>query len=96
MREWMVSLIEKGTGNKIQEYSGHTVGEFSIDVTFNHRDSHLLTGSADGKLYVYDLMKKQPVKSIQAHSSVLSAISVHETGGMVTASHDGTVCYWKM
>lgn len=56
----------------------------------------MLTGSEDGKLYIYDLMKKQPVKVIQAHKQVLSAISLHETGGLVTASHDATVAYWKI
>ena len=55
----------------------------------------MMTGSADGKLCIYDLMKKEPVKTIQAHKQVLSAIGLHEDGGMVTASHDGTVCYWK-
>ena len=65
-------------------------------MVFNSRDSHLITGSVDGKLHIYDLMKKQPVKSIPAHKEVLSAIGIHEAGGMATASHDGTVCYWKL
>ena len=54
----IVSLIEKGTGTKIQEYSGHTVGQFSIDVAFNSKDTHMFTGSEEGKLYIYDLMRK--------------------------------------
>lgn len=65
-------------------------------MTFNAKDTHLLTGSEDGKLYIYDLMKRQPAKVIQAHKQVLSAINLHETGGLVTASHDGTVGYWKI
>lgn len=63
---------------------------------FNIKDTHLITGSSDGKLYIYDLMKKNPVKSIQAHDKVLSALDLHEQGGLVSASHDGTLCYWKI
>ena len=59
-----------GVGN------GEMVDVF-CDVVANPKDTHLLTGSQDGKLCVYDLMRKNPVKSIQAHSKVLSAISVH-------------------
>jgi mitogen-activated protein kinase organizer 1 len=67
-----------------------------VDVVFNPKDTHMMTGSVDGKLHIYDLMKKDPIKSIQAHKQVLSAIGIHETGGMVTASHDSTVCYWDL
>ena len=92
----IVSLIEKGSGTKIQEYSGHSIGQFGVDVVFNTKDTHVMTGSVDGKLYIYDLMRQQPIKMIQGHKKVLSAIGIHEVGGLVTASHDGTVCYWKI
>jgi len=60
-------LIEKGTGTKIQEYEGHKIGNYGIDVVFNSRDSHLITGSVDGKLHIYDLMKSKPIKSVSVH-----------------------------
>ncbi len=70
-------MIEKATGTKIQEYSGHKNGPFTVDVLFNIKDSHLLTGSEEGKLFIYDLMKTQPIKSIQAHKKVLSSMDLH-------------------
>ena len=56
----------------------------------------MMTGSVEGKLHVYDLMKSAPVQSIQAHRSVLSSIGIHEQGGMVTAAHDGSIAYWSL
>ena len=53
-----IYLVEKSSGNRIQEYSGHNVGTFKIDCAFNIRDSHIVSGSVDGKLYVYEIMKK--------------------------------------
>ena len=81
---------------KIQEYHGHKIGQFGVDVTFNTTDTHMLTGSQDGKLYIYDILKKEPVKVIEAHGQVLAGMSLHESGGLVTTGHDGTVCYWKI
>ena len=92
----IVSLIEKATGTKIQEYEGHKVDSFGVDVVFNSKDTHILTGSADGKLHIYDILKSQPIKSIQAHKQVLSAIGMHESGGMITAGHDGSLSYWQI
>ena len=63
----IVSLIEKATGNKIKEYKGHNIGHFGIDVVFNTKDTHLMTGSVEGKLHIYDIMREEPIKSIQAH-----------------------------
>ena len=53
-----IYLIEKSSGNKVIEYSGHDCGSFGIGCKFNMRDSKIITGSTDGKVYVYDIMKK--------------------------------------
>jgi WD40 repeat protein len=45
---------------------------------------------------IFDVMKPNPVKQIKAHQKVLSAMDIHEDKGIVTASHDGTVCFWKL
>lgn len=92
----IISLIEKATGTKIQSYTGHKLGQFTVDVRFNPSDTHLLTGSEDGSLVVFDVMKPTPIKQIKAHQKVLSAMDIDEDKGIVTASHDGTVCYWKL
>lgn len=78
------------------EYGGHSVGQFTVDLKFNPLDTHLITGSSEGMLYIYDIMKSTPVKSYQAHTKVLSALDWHETGGVVSGSHDGSLCYWKI
>lgn len=51
-------LIERGSGNKVMEYTGHQVQNYNIRCTFNEDDTNIFTGSADGKLYIYDIMKK--------------------------------------
>jgi hypothetical protein len=45
---------------------------------------------------IFDIMKQTPIKQIKAHQKVLSTMDIHEDKGIVTACHDGTVCYWKL
>lgn len=41
--------------------------QFTVDVQFNSKDTHMFTGSSDGSLFVYDIMKPKPIKQIKAH-----------------------------
>ena len=59
-----LSLAEISSGKKLNEYIGHTVDQFTIDVAFSKNDSYIFTGSTDGKLYIYDIMRKTPIKII--------------------------------
>lgn len=91
-----IYLQEKRTGNKLKEYKGHTAKDFSIDVAFNVRDSHILTGSEDGGLYIYNILNSEYEQRLPCHSKPLSALAVHEQGGIVTAGHEGLVYWWKL
>ena len=52
-----IYLIDKNSGNKIKQYKGHEIKNYTINCKFNIDDSHIISGSADGKLYIYSLMK---------------------------------------
>lgn len=52
-----IFLLERSSGIKLKEYKGHKVKDFSIDLQFTQDDSHILTGSEDGSLYLYNIVK---------------------------------------
>lgn len=87
-------LIEKKSGNKVQEYSGHNCEGFRVECCFNLQDSHIITGSTDGKLYVYEIMKKEPIGTVKVAEKPISCIDAHQSG-YVTGSHDGSVQFWS-
>jgi WD40 repeat protein len=80
----------------LNEYVGHKVDQFTIDVAFSKQDSYIFSGSVDGKLYIYDIMRKTPLKTIEAHQKTLSTVCVHEAAGIVTGGHDGSLFYYKV
>lgn len=93
--ESAIYLIDKNTGNKVSEYRGHMAKNFTINCKFNTEDSHVFSGSADGKLYIYDIMKSEAIKVIPVSGSALSGLDVHPHGGLVMGSHDGNLYYFK-
>jgi mitogen-activated protein kinase organizer 1 len=72
------------------------VGDFTVDLVFSKNDNYILSGSTDGKLYIYDLMRKTPLKSLTGHGKTLSAIGTHPNSGIATGGHDGTILFWKV
>ena len=37
-------------------YEGHKNKEYKIDSCLNHKDTHIISGSEDGLVYVWDLV----------------------------------------
>jgi mitogen-activated protein kinase organizer 1 len=91
-----IYLIERSSGHKVIDYRGHNVQNFTINCKFNEEDSHIFSGSTDGKLYIYDILKSQPCKVVNVSSSPLSALDVHSEGGLIAGTHDGNIVYWKL
>lgn len=60
------------------------------------RDSHIISGSEDGSMYIYNLINSEFEQRLNCHSKALSALDVHESGSVLTGSHDGTLAYWKV
>lgn len=56
----------------------------------------MFSGSVDGRLHLYDIMKSEPVATVQVSSGVISGLDVHEEGGLVAGCHDGSIFYWKL
>lgn len=89
-------LLDRTTGDLLQEYKGHTCKSFKMDCCLTNTDAHVAGGSEDGKIYFWDLVDAQVVTSFRAHSSVVTSVSYHPKDDcMVTASVDGMIRVWK-
>jgi WD40 repeat protein len=78
------------------EYRGHQVKNFTINCKFNEEDSHIYSGSVDGSLYIYDLLKSEPFKIVKITDQPLSGLDMHADGGVGIGAHDGNVFYAKI
>lgn len=89
-------LLDRSTGEQLQEYKGHTCKSFKMDCCLTNTDAHVASGSEDGSIFFWDLVDASVVSKIKAHSSVVTSVSYHPKDNcMITSSVDGTVRVWK-
>ena len=74
-----IRLMDKGNGQLLQSYKGHTNKEYRIRSTLGMADSAVISGSEDGKLYAWDLLEGKIIQEIDGpHSGkVASAVAVN-------------------
>ncbi|PWA91490.1 transducin/WD40 repeat-like superfamily protein [Artemisia annua] len=78
-------------------YKGHTCESSKVlGCCFTKDTTHVVGGSEDGRIFIWDLVSKKVVSKIDAHSSAVTSVDYHPTDDcMVSASMDGSVVLWK-
>ncbi|KAI8815782.1 WD40-repeat-containing domain protein [Fimicolochytrium jonesii] len=91
-----IRLIDKETGELLNHYRGHKNTTYRLASTLSNNDAYVVSGSEDGKIYMWDLVDGKLVKAIVAHEgSVVTAVAYHPiSNGMVSAAVDGSVKVW--
>ncbi|KAI8809595.1 WD40-repeat-containing domain protein [Cladochytrium replicatum] len=90
-----IRLFDKSNGELLGEYKGHKNSEYKIRNCLSNSDSHVVGGSEDGRILIWDLVDSKVVKTLQGHTRALTSLTYHRTEGMlVTTSIDGTVRLW--
>ncbi|KAG8642950.1 hypothetical protein MANES_12G148300v8 [Manihot esculenta] len=61
-------LLDRSTGERLQEYKGHTCKSYKLDCCLTNTDAHVTGGSEDGYIYFWDLVDATVVSSFCAHA----------------------------
>lgn len=94
-------LLERASGDVLNEYTGHTNTQYKIQGALTNTDAHVLSGSEDGQVYFWDLVESgAPVHALGAgvHAGPVSSLSYHPKAGevgLLTADHSGKIRVWK-
>ena len=77
-------------------FKGHMVAGYACSVDYSPDMSYLMSGDADGKLYIWDWKTTKLYTKFKAHDDVLISClwHPHETSKVVTAGWDGLIKYW--
>jgi len=84
--------------DKTRRMVGHQVAGHRVQCNFNHEGRRLASGSADGRLLVYDWATARQVHSLHAH--VAPCVSVAflpslKTSILASTSWDGEIALWS-
>ncbi|KAK2184267.1 hypothetical protein NP493_274g00018 [Ridgeia piscesae] len=77
-------------------FKGHMVAGYACNIDFSPDMSYLISGDADGKLFVWDWKTTKLYSKFKAHDDVCIAClwHPHETSKVVSAGWDGLIKYW--
>ncbi|KAL4233325.1 pre-mRNA-processing factor 17 [Mactra antiquata] len=77
-------------------FTGHMVAGYACGLDFSPEMTYLISGDADGKLYIWDWKSTKLYSKFKAHDDVcIQAIwHPHETSKVATAGWDGVIKYW--
>lgn len=85
-----IKLMDKDTGEMLNEFKGHTNHEYKIDNCLNCQDSCVISGSEDGYVYFWDLVEATIVhKILHEGQKVVHSVTFHPTETcLLTAAAD--------
>ncbi|KAK6179191.1 hypothetical protein SNE40_011608 [Patella caerulea] len=89
-------LIDKDTGELLNEYKGHKNSEYKIDGCLNSKDTHILTGSENGLVCIWDLVDANMVEKLD-HSTMraIHSLSYHPSDTCLLTASGDKFYVWK-
>ncbi len=90
-----IKLMDKSTGQMLNEYTGHTNSQFKIEAAFSNDDGYVFSGSENNDVCIWTLTDAKIVHRLVGHRMAVTSLSVHpKEVSLLTASLDGTVRLW--
>lgn len=72
----VIRLMDKSNGQMLQSYKGHMNENYRIRSCLGLGDAVVVSGSEDGKIYVWDLLEGKVLETLSAHEGkVVSAVT---------------------
>lgn len=90
-----VKLLDRSSGELLAEFTGHSTKDYIIENCVNTKDNHVMSGSADGSVYCWDLIS-QKVACVLPHrfGEVVHSLHPHPTKEFYLSASGGTVYLW--
>lgn len=93
----VVRLLDKDSGELLGEFSGHTANNLCLESSVDYQDTRILSGSADGKLWIWDLVSQKVVAKLSGfkptkHPTV--SLNVHPQMNCFLATNGPDILMW--
>lgn len=82
--------------NRKKTFKGHSTAGYACQVGISYDNKYVVSGSGDGKLFIWDWKTTKIVRSLKAHDGVCIGVEWHplEMSKVVTCGWDGLIKYW--
>lgn len=94
----IIRLMDKDTGELLSEFHGHLAKDLCLESSVDCFDTKILSGSADGKLWIWDLASQKVLDklcgdTLSKYPTV--SIAVHPQENCILAANGGGVLMWN-
>lgn len=91
-----LKLMDKDSGEMLNEYTGHKNNDYRIDSCLNSKDTHILSGSEDGQVYIWDLIEAKLVHKLKhKDQKVVHSLSYHPADTCLLTTAGDKMFIWK-
>lgn len=89
-------IDERVRFSKKKNFRGHMVAGYACGVDFSPDMSYVMSGDADGKIFVWDWKTHRILAKWKAHDNVCIGVlwHPHETSKIASCGWDGTIKFW--
>ncbi|XP_046469083.1 WD repeat domain-containing protein 83 [Neodiprion pinetum] len=95
----VIRLMDKDTGELLGEFTGHAADDLCLESSVDCKDTHILSGSGDGKLWIWDLVTQKVVQKLSDNNlsekiHPVVSICIHPQRNCILAASGGTILMW--
>jgi mitogen-activated protein kinase organizer 1 len=94
-----IRLLGLESGELLNTYDSHHVaGQYGLECCVTSDDQTIVSGSEDGRVVLYDLVRATRVQSLEGHTRPTCSVAAHPlrefSSVVITASFDGNAIVW--
>ena len=90
-------LLDKGDGTLLASYVGHANRSTKLACSLSHDDAHVLCGSEDGHVHMWELVDGKPLGKGAGHRAAVAALACDpRRRELVSWAYDGEIRLWAM
>ncbi|XP_013163332.1 PREDICTED: WD repeat domain-containing protein 83 [Papilio xuthus] len=90
-----IKLFDKDSGELLNTFTGHESKDYLLENAINEKDSIIISGSASGEIFYYDLISSKCIKKLlhNLNKPVIS-ISHHPTDSYLLSASEDEIKLW--
>lgn len=85
-----IKLLDRSSGELLAEFTGHKTKDYVIENCVNTKDNHVMSGSADGNVYCWELISQKVTGHIM-YLWFLTSLAIYSCSETATETEFGSV-----
>ncbi|VBB27996.1 unnamed protein product [Acanthocheilonema viteae] len=95
-KDGFIRLIDKMNGQLLADYTGHINTEYRVESCLLSTDAHVVSGSEDAHLYIWNLIEMKILHKLPHPNSVVHSISSHPKKPVLLSSSATNIFLWGL